>query len=215
MAGQQAGERAKDDFRIEVLEALLGIVENTPLVEVKPEDVCRACGISRSTFYRYFSGVQDVAAWFQRYTSELGIHAIGRTLTCVEGHLVSLSMLEHARNLYKGYVLWWNGDFSPAAVRNHIDAMTEVYRERGIAVDRQTEYEMEGAASACHHVVSRWMNDGCDLPVDQMAQTMASFYPVALRQVFDKPARPREALGIVLDLLDRCAAARPSAREEA
>lgn len=51
------------DERIE--DAVFSLMETTDIPEIRVADVCRAVGVSRSTFYRHFDSVDQVVKWFE------------------------------------------------------------------------------------------------------------------------------------------------------
>ena len=190
------------DKRRAVLSALLGILktDGKTLAQVSVSEVCLASNISRTSFYRLFSGVNDVASWYQQYGAELGIHRIGRTFSCFEGHLISLELICAALPLFKEHVHWWNYEFSFPAVNSHVNAMKEVFGERGEPVTPSTLYQFEGISYACHMTVSSWINKCCDITPREMASVLASLYPDELRRVLDKPMRPASS-GAIAELV--------------
>ena len=184
-----------------VLAALLEILDEKPLSDVKTDELCARCGISRTSFYRFFSGVRDIARWYQSYGAELGMHRIGLTLDCVSGHRVSLELIARAYPMYRDFVHFWNHDYSLAAVRGQCDAMRDVLVRRGIAIDPVRTYELEGISFCCHETVSSWINRGMDVPAECLAEILASFYPPELRRILDDPLDPSGAVDVAMELL--------------
>lgn len=166
------------------------------------QELADRCFISRSAFYRYFGGVKDVATWYQQYTAALCLHRIGRCFTVSEGHRLSLALLAKGAPLFSEYVRWWNYDFSLPSVLEHTNAMNDVLREREVALTTKVAYEVEGIALTCHQLVAKWFNDGMDLPVDDLAEVIASFYPAHLREVFDETSYEPGTVNIVSLLLE-------------
>ncbi len=64
--------------------------------------------------------------------------------------------------------------------------------EREVTVDATAEYQLDGIARMAHHMIERWFNSGMDIPVEQLADIIASQYPEDLRQIFDTPPTPRD-----------------------
>lgn len=164
------------------------------------QELADRCFMSRATFYRYFGGVKDVANWYQQYTAALCLHRIGRSFTVTEGHRLSLALLAKGAPLFSGYVRWWNYDYSLPSVLGHVKAMNGVLAEHEVALTAKVAYEVEGIAMTCHQLVAKWFNDGMNLPVDDLAEIIASFYPAHLREVFDKTSYEPDIANVV-DLL--------------
>lgn len=184
-----------------ILDGLLDIVGDGGLAEVKVVDLCRRCGVSRATFYRLFTGVRGVATWYREYTAAIGTYQIGRSLTCREGHLVSLSMLKRAKPIYMRLSRWGDFDFSTPSVSLHTEVMAQVLSERGAPQARRTPYVLEGVAACCNTVVTKWFNEGCALPVPELVDVIVGFYPDELRRVFDNPPHPVDVGPLLRELL--------------
>lgn len=191
--------------RLSVLNALMAELDEKPLDKVRPADLCARCGISRTSFYRYFSGVRDIAGWYQRYTSELGLHQIGLTLTCAQGHAASLSLIARAYAMYRELSPFWVQDYSLPAIQGQRDAMARVLARRGLPVGAAREYEMTGISCACHETVSLWMQRGMDIPIGRLADILASFYPDGLRKILDDPIDPSDAASVATSRLEGAA----------
>ncbi len=60
-----AEKGAGRDVEERVEEAVFGLMETTDIPNIKVRDVVRRAGVSRSTFYRHFDGVEDVVKQFE------------------------------------------------------------------------------------------------------------------------------------------------------
>ena len=181
--------------------ALIKLLSARPLDQIKTADLCSQCGISRTTFYRCFSGVRDIAPWYQRYTSELGLHQIGHTLTCLEGHRVSLELLAQARDLYRAYSNQWVAGFSLPAIQGQVESMRQALVAQGVKVDARMRYVLEGVSYSSHHTVGNWINRSLDVPAAELAGIIVSFYPADLRGILDKPIHPMDTAALIESLV--------------
>lgn len=185
----------------QVFRALVTLAEERPLKEVKAADIAERCGISRSAFYRTFSGVRDVIVWHQHFCALMGTYTIGEHLTCREGHRVSLGMLLEGAPLYVNLFKFWSYDYSLPSVNAHANAMFDVLGRHGCERNARLVYEVLGVAHSCHQVVGAWFNNGMDLPLDELVETIVSFYPTSLRAAFDNPLEPLESERLIKRLL--------------
>lgn len=176
--------------RRQILRALAAVTAREPFASITVQSVCDECGISRSTFYRNFSSIKDVAYWYQLYCATLGCYQIGRSLGITEGHVTSIRLLSELFPVYGNFFRNWDYDFSLPAVTTHIEAMREVLAERDCPVELATEYKLDGIARMAHHMIERWFNSGMDISVEELAEIIASQYPDDLRRVFDTPPTP-------------------------
>lgn len=182
------------------IDALADIVTDKPLKEVSVADVCQKAELSRSAFYRMFSGIQDAVLWHRNYGAELGLYQIGRTLTCYEGHLVSVSLIAAAKPLYAARASSKAGDeavFRGATTRGHVQAMSDVLTRRCISISPRIAYTLEGVAASCYATVAHWIANGMDLSADEFAGILADAYPARLREVFDRPLTPNTSTAVM------------------
>lgn len=178
--------------RRQILRALAAVTARKPFSAITVQNICDECGISRSTFYRSFSSIKDVAYWYQLYCAMLGLYQIGRTLNITEGHAASIRLLSELFPVYGNFFRNWDYDFSLPSVTTHIEEMRAMLAERGIVVDAAVEYQLDGIARMAHHMIERWFNSGMDITVEQLADIIASQYPENLRRIFDTPPTPRD-----------------------
>lgn len=187
--------------RRQILRAVAALTAHEPFSCITVQGICAECGISRSTFYRNFSSIKDVAYWYQLYCATLGCYQIGRSLGIAEGHATSIRLLSDLFPVYGNFFRNWDYDFSLPAVTTHIEEMREVLAERGIAMDTAIEYQLDGIARMAHHMIERWFNNGMDIPIEQLASIIASQYPENLRRVFDTPPAPRDPAQVASTLI--------------
>ncbi|MBR2835624.1 MAG: TetR/AcrR family transcriptional regulator [Coriobacteriales bacterium] len=188
------------DKRRALMAILLEELQEKPLDKIKAADLYAHCGISRASFYRCFAGVRDIGAWYQRYTSEIGLHQIGLTLTCMQGHRISLELIMRAQSLYSNYPNRWN-DFSLSAINSQVEAMEQVYKLRKLPVDNRIRYIFEGVSYSAHHTVGNWISRGIDLPIADIVNVIISFYPKELRKILDDPIKPQDNTSLIEQLL--------------
>lgn len=183
--------------RMAVFRMLNELCRTRPLSDIRVADLTGTCGLSRSAFYRLFSGVKDVAVWHMNFCSELGNFQMGRTLTCRQANQVSIGLFTEGADLYGDMFRYWDYDFSLPAASNHIAHMRNTLAERGYVLANETEYELAGIAHSNHQMVAQWFHNHMDVPVDAFVDLLCSFYPPALRAVFDSPPDPQDPLTIV------------------
>ncbi|MEC4183547.1 TetR/AcrR family transcriptional regulator [Adlercreutzia sp. R21] len=187
--------------RRRILRATCEVVGRIPFASVSVQLICDECGISRSSFYRAFSSVKDIAYWYQLYCATLGCYQIGKSLNIVEGHTVSIGLLSEFSPVFGNLFRNWDYDFSLPAVTTHIEVMKDVLREHGVTVDAVAEYKLDGIARMAHRMIERWFNNGMDIPARELAEIIASQYPKDLRRVFDAPLSPMEPTQVASMLL--------------
>lgn len=58
-------DKRRDSVDERIEDAVFSLMETTDIPEIRVADVCRAVGVSRSTFYRHFDSVDQVVKWFE------------------------------------------------------------------------------------------------------------------------------------------------------
>lgn len=177
------------EAKLTIMDAALKLLESKPFEQVKVNDLCEACGISRSTFYRNFQGVHSIPLWYQRYTADITLHQIGRYFTCTEGHELSLQLLSRGAAFYEGRGQWLDTEFRMQCINNHVNAMRDMLQERGIAVSASTEYKLRGTAVSANELVAQWMSARRDLSIKELVGIIVQFVPNDLRKVLDSPTQ--------------------------
>lgn len=200
-----ASKNDRLDQRLALVRALAEELRERPLAAVRPADVYGRCNMSRSTFYRIFSSLSDIPLWYRNYGAELGMAQVGRTLTCREGHLVSLQFFKEAPELYGDLAnpaRSASAEFNYAAATDHVRAMEETLAMHGVAVDGRLRLELQGVAYGACAIVKDWLAHGMDLAVPEVADVVVACHPAELLAVFDEPLAPR-SVGAALEALLR------------
>lgn len=192
------------DLRLALVRALGEELKARPFGAVHPADVYGRCGISRATFYRVFSSLADIPLWYRNYGAEIGMAQAGRTLTCREGHLVSLQFFKEAPELYGSLsnpARPASAEFDYAAATEHVRAMEETLGMHGVPVDGRMRLELRGVAYGACAVVKDWLAHGMDLPVPEAADVIVACHPADLLAVLDKPFAPCNVGDVLAALL--------------
>lgn len=195
--------------RYAVLRTYAKLAEVKPSSEIKISDICEAQGISRSSFYRLFGGVDDILMWYQNFTSDIGMHRIGLSYTFKQGHLTSMALLDKYRHLYdQRYmnVAYWNADFSFQCVNNHVDAMRRMLEYRDVEMTTELLFKIRGVALIAHEIGAYYVKDDSwhgsgSLSMEQTIDIMYEFVPDELKQYFDTPIMEVETPAFVELLL--------------
>ena len=186
--------------RYAVLCTYAKLAEEKPLSEISVAEICDAQGISRSSFYRLFGGVDDILMWYQVFTSDIGMHRIGISYTFKQGHLTSMALLDKYRHLYdQGYLntAYWNDDFSFQCINNHVAAMRRMLEFRNVEMTTELLFKIRGVALIAHELGAYYVKDDSwhgsgSLSMEQVVDIMYEFVPDELKQYFDTPVEGAE-----------------------
>lgn len=112
--------------RMQIVQALSELFEALPIESVTVNGICERAGISKPTFYRYFTDKYDAVNWYHYAYSSRVLYQIGRTLTW---HEATVRMFEHVleeRTFYERAFLQSDGYESLAS----FNEKTNVKRKR-------------------------------------------------------------------------------------
>ena len=186
------------------------LAEDKPLPEITVLDICNAHGISRSTFYRLFGGVDDILMWYQNFASDIGMHRAGIMYTFKEGQYTTLALLDRFRHLFNQRYIkstaYWNPDFSFQCINNHVDAMRRMLESRNVEMTTELLFKLRGVAVVVHEMGRYYARDDIwsgkeILSLEEVVDIMYSFVPGELKEYFDNPVKDAETSTFVEILL--------------
>ena len=97
--GAQCGRRVHFGLRAHILQKTFACLETVPLDDLTVSAVCREAGVSRTTFYRLFSGKHDVYNWFLRVTMRSNLAQSGKGVFLDRALLLFFRSLDANRKL--------------------------------------------------------------------------------------------------------------------
>lgn len=185
------------------------LCEESSFEEISVADICKASGLSRSTFYRLFEDKFDAVNWIMYEISRLGHNNTGRTLSWHDASLVTLSGFLLVKNLLmkasetSGYV-----SLRETSMRLRIDSLTETLeRFRHVEMDDELRYEVSFFAHAEIPAVHRWYAESDTVPPETMAGYIERCVPRRLHDLLAMPDDPakgqRLTMGRIASLLQQ------------
>ncbi len=140
---EPGGARNADDvvhfgLRAHILQKTFACLETVPLDDLTVSAVCREAGVSRTTFYRLFSGKHDVYNWFLRVTMRSNLAQVGRVFSWDRALLLFFRSLDANRKLSQEF-------FASKAAKSATQACLE-YVQRSLA--RSVALRLGGAEGA-------------------------------------------------------------------
>jgi hypothetical protein len=127
-----------------------------------------------------------MCGWLQQVTAKVGMHQIGRSLTCEEGHFKSLDLQMRAYPLFRGLVKVWNPNFSALSVtESTAETIKTLVKWHNVMLTPELEYKVCISAFAGHRTVALWLEKDRDIPLQQIVEVMCAFIPQDLRAILD------------------------------
>lgn len=189
--------------RLAILDATLRLAEDKPFPQLKVADVCTEAKISRSTFYRSFSGMSQIPIWYEEYAATTTLYQIGLTLTCRQGYMLAIRLIQHADPIYRSIANWWtswNDEYSLHCISGHSQAIIEMLKARGVPITDRAQYEARAVAVAAHELVALWIDNDNRMPLEDLVDIICSFVPDHLLKIFNSPPEPAD-MALLIDKL--------------
>lgn len=177
---------SSNETRITIIQAALDLAKkNQGLTNVALEHLIKSAGVSRATFYRYFSSLSDIPIFLMKTASRIGYHQIGRTLPCEEGHLISLGIIENVHPLFSHLVRPWEPDFTLSCVTEDVTVMRATLKMYGVPITNKEKYKTYMLAFAIYEAAALWVMDREGISLQQLVSLVCDFYPDDYRRIFD------------------------------
>lgn len=171
--------------------------------EVKVEEVARLAGISRSGFYYHFADLNDVVTWLSMQCYANGIDQIGRTLTWVEGNLITTHFMDKHKHLFtKGGLSRDYSAGSPFFIRHRHRNLTETIVEwKGLELTKTLAFQIEALPYLETNMSNNFESGMYDITVAEFAQFLTSCVPRELFEALNEPVNPSPLATETLALL--------------
>lgn len=99
---EKLGILSNVETKLNVVNAMADLMETTPLEKLTVSQICKASGISRSSFYRCFEDKYAVVQWHIQFVHLNGVDQIGRTLSWYEGYFRTEADFVKYKRFYAG-----------------------------------------------------------------------------------------------------------------
>lgn len=163
------------------------LLEVNTLDKLSVKDICKACNISRQTFYRHFPDKYSIVNWHFDLLSEDTLKQIGRTLTWYQAHVKLFTYFYNERTVYtRAYSKDYNALDRYAyrqASKIFIETLTE-YKK--INPTQKLLFQADAAALLCSILSSKWIFGGMKETPDEIATLLDAVLPQELKSILEK-----------------------------
>lgn len=165
--------------RMKIFLALEKLVLHQDIETIRVSDLCRACGISRSTFYLHFEDIFSVVCWYWDDICARTLNRINVNLTWEEGHLKMLQALlerrpfftrSFAKKDYRSLFVYGYRTTLEVHVRN-------IQLKLGRDLTPQERFELDYIVRALSAMTTKWAEEGMRQPPEDMAALFSRFVP--------------------------------------
>jgi AcrR family transcriptional regulator len=169
--------------RESLIEAMYSLLEESDIDAITVEDVLRKSGVSRGTFYRHFRDKYDVASSF--FTRFLGGLETAGGRPHVESSTLTLSFMKRHRRFFTNALRGvGQNSFSESmsGVMRDIYSAAILKKRNGGFLSWEENVAVRYAVAGELDIIRSWVDSGMDTPPDELARTLASCLPAAVRE---------------------------------
>lgn len=181
------------DIKMSVVDAMDELMRTTPIDRLSVSKICETSGISRATFYRYFTDKFGVVQWLLKFVMAQGANEIGRTLSFYDGYYTSEALI-----LERYYDFFANSaksnDFN--SLDRFAPRLRKEVLERTITMHYHREYteHMRFLVYATAEMETRlfpmWHYGNIDCSIEEVCQWMTECVPRELFELLNEPLNP-------------------------
>ena len=181
------------DIKMSVVDAMDELMKERPIDRLSVASICEKAGLSRATFYRYFTDKFSVVQWLLKYVMAQGANEIGRTLSFYDGYYASEVMI-----LERYYDFFANA--AKSNDYNSLDRFSPRLRkevlERTITKHYNMEYteHMRFLVNATVEMETSlfplWHYGEIDCTIEEACQWMTECVPRELFDLLNEPINP-------------------------
>ncbi|WP_087881580.1 TetR/AcrR family transcriptional regulator C-terminal domain-containing protein [Arabiibacter massiliensis] len=168
-----------------IFHALYELMEERDFAKLTVGDIIERAGVSRSTFYRCFEDKYDVVNWSFKRFKNIRIQDRDQYYSFESSLRVMLRYLaEHRR--YFAHALRYTGQSSlrDFMYETNVEYMAQCWsEEHGDRLDYGTRAMIQFAGAGMSKIVERWVLDGCEQEVEDVAAAIESLVPQPLFDV--------------------------------
>lgn len=184
-------DRENFEIRARILQVVYAALDDLPFDKVSVSLICERAGISRPTFYRYFTDRNDVCNWFIRTTMRSSLNQIGIVFSWQEG-LVRFCRVMDANCDLAAAFLADRRPFSPYDLL--MTALEDVLIANALTRgadgdDREIAFQARGFSRAFAGALVDWLAEGgsVGIPIERFAELSCALAPRRLFDLLDAP----------------------------
>lgn len=180
-----------DINKYRITHALISCSQDKGYKNVSVGDICRACELSRQTFYRYFTSKHDIAPWFWDKLAERYVMRVGTEYTWYESFLENFRAADPYFSFFDDAAA--SSSFgSPDSLISHTvsyrkSVLTDILtNEAGAEITPELAFELDFFCSAESQIPFTIMEKNDLATPEQKAEAVVACIPQNLRRLIDE-----------------------------
>ena len=180
------------DIKMAVVDAMDELMHETPIDRLSVSKICDKAGISRATFYRYFTDKFSVVQWLLKYVMAQGANEIGRTLSFYDGYYTSevliLERYDFFTNAAKSNDYNSIDRFSPRLRKEVFERTITKHFKR--EYDEHMRFLVYVTVEMETNLFPQWHYGDIDCTIEELCQWMTECVPRELFNLLNNPINP-------------------------
>ncbi len=178
---------------LRVVDATAELAQTQPFESLTVSAICKAAGISRTSFYYHFDDKFEIVQWHFDFVAENNLFETGRTLTWTQAHYLNTYEVLRKKNLYlaafesRGYQSLFS-----YSKRRRMETLKETITEyKHIPLDSELDFQIFALAESEVASISRWFKEGMPLDLKTLCEYLDGIVPKRLHDILADPVDPR------------------------
>lgn len=177
--------RNPNKTRMEIVRGAHSLLLTQDIDKIKVTEICKASGVSRATFYRYFYDVIDVAYWLWDELNAESLYRMGNPLGWREAHIRQFSLVSQYRTLFerafrtRDYISV--SEYGGQKIRQAL--LRNISEVKGYNMTERERFELEYYVCGCTYMFAKWVMEGMKQPPDEMADFFGWLIPPFLKNL--------------------------------
>lgn len=183
------------ETRLKIVQAIAQLAkESNDIDKVSVVQICERAGVSRPTFYSYFSDKYEAIQWYVSLAFQQSLALVGHELTFYEGIERIIWMIDEDRDLYSAAYVNHNEYYSVTARSEHAlyDIMMQTIKDNGIDFNPTLQFQLKVWGRMASVLGAEYtLPEYADVSPEEYARMMTSCIPRELLAAMDEPVLKR------------------------
>jgi AcrR family transcriptional regulator len=183
---------SNSELKMSAVQALDELMRSKPIDDISVNSICEQAGMSRATFYRYFSDKYAISTWFLCYIQLQGVDRIGRSCSWYEGYFLNEALIMEHLDFFKNSAASQDSHsldrVVPKIRRNTLFTTLEDYHN--VKIDDHMRFLVNAAVLMETHLFPSWHYGKYDCSLEEVCRWGVECVPHELFELLNTPIKP-------------------------
>ena len=163
--------KRKKESKEKIEKVFLQLVQTKDIEQISVADICKKCGLNRSTFYANYIDIYDLVQKVQtRMADEFAeFQLANNSKQDPHGYLNLFTHIKENQIFFKTYFKLEAISISPI-MQHNVDMAKKYYNNKYI------DYHIEFFRAGLNAIIKKWLNSGCKEAPQEMVEILTSEY---------------------------------------